>query len=458
MKFTSDALAEYVLALSADRLTDEAVDSAKRLTLDSLACCLGAYDSPPSEHLRSTYGSLGGNDQATVFGSGEETLLEYAGLINSTMVRYLDYNDTYISEGRACHPSDHIPALISVAEAEGSTGEELVGAIVLAYEIEGAGLDTGAMWEHDYDYVTWGAYSSIAAVGKLMGLTREELISAFGIAGTANLTLSISRKGAVSMWKGVAHPYVTHNAIQACQMARTGLTGPERVFEGPGGFFEVAAERDLKIDRLGGRDGTPYRITQSHIKPFPCGYFMQPMITGVRDIVADYDLPPEAVDAIEIETFEQAATILGGDEKWSKNLTRESADHSIPYTAALSVIFGDVAPKHYAKEYRTNSEIHRLMDLVSVTESEEMNAAAVDNPSSTPSLIRLVANGETYETRVDYAPGHAKNPMTKAEIESKAREMAEPLLTDQQIETLIEFCNDLPAQSTVDPLLGALEI
>lgn len=80
-----------------------------------------------------------------MFGSGEQTLLEYAGLINSTVVRYLDYNETYISEGCACHPSDHIPALISVAEAEDATGEALLEAIVFAYEIEGAGLDIGVV-------------------------------------------------------------------------------------------------------------------------------------------------------------------------------------------------------------------------------------------------------------------------------------------------------------------------
>jgi len=160
---------------SIERVSDDATTAAKRLTLDSIGCCLGAYSSPLSKHLRRAFGSIDASDGATVFGSGATTRTEYAGLINATMVRYLDYNDTYISEGRACHPSDHIPALISVAEAEDRTGEELIEAIVLAYEIEGMGLDTGVTWEHDYDYVTWGAYSSVAAAGKLMGLSRTQL-------------------------------------------------------------------------------------------------------------------------------------------------------------------------------------------------------------------------------------------------------------------------------------------
>jgi 2-methylcitrate dehydratase len=460
MEFTSDVITEYAHGLSIDDVSAEAVDAAKRLVLDSVGCCLGAYTSPPSKHLRATYGRLDGPDgrTATVFGAGTETLVEYAGLINATLVRYLDYNDTYISEGRACHPSDHIPALLSVAEAEGRTGAELVEAIVLAYEIEGAGVDTGVLWGNDYDYVTWGSFSSAVAVGKLMGLSTAELRNAVGIAGASNLTLMISRKGDVSMWKGAAHPYVTHNAIQACQMARAGLTGPERVFEGPGGFFEVVADRRLEIDRLGGRDGADYRITDAHVKPFPCGYYMQPMIAGVRDLVADHDVAHEAIEAIGIETFDEAASILGGDEKWSTDLTRESADHSIPYTAAIAAIHGDVEPKHYGQAYRADPDVHRLMALVSVEATAAMNDEAVRNPDSTPSVVRLVADGETYETHVDYAPGHAQNPMSQADLEAKMRSMAEPLLTDEQVETLVDSCGRLETLSTVDSLVDALTI
>lgn len=457
MQLTSEAIADYARSLTATDLTDDAVDAVRRVLLDSVGCCLGAYTSPPSKHLRSAYGRMDDGD-STVFGSGSNTRVEYAALINSTMVRYLDYNDTYINEGRACHPSDHIPALIAVAEAEGATGRELVEAIAVAYEIEGAALETGVMWDNDYDYVSWGAYSTVAAAGKLMGLSRDEMIAALGIAGSSNLALSVSRKGDVSMWKGVAHPYVSHNAIQACQMAAEGLTGPDRVFEGPGGLFEVAAGRQLTVDGFGGTDGKPFRVTQSHIKPFPCGYYMQPMITGVRDLVNDHDIEPDSVNRIDIETFSEAATILGSEEKWSTDLTRESADHSIPYTAALAILHGDVSPKHYGKRFRTDTRIHRLMERVHVSETPSMNAAAAENPESTPSTIQISADGKTYETRVDYAPGHAKNPLSKRELETKARGLTDSLLTDREFETVREFCATVDRQESVDPLLDAVEV
>lgn len=458
MDFTSTNLAQYALDLTIDDISPAAEEAAKRLVYDSIGCCIGAYPSPPSKHLRSIYGGLSGGQTATVLGDGDRTLLEYAGLINAAMVRYLDFNDAYISEGRACHPSDHIPALLSVAEAEGRSGTAVIEAIVVAYEIEGLGLDTGVTWEHGYDYVTWGAFSTVTSVAKLLDLSLAETVNALGIAGSSNLTLGIARRGDVSMWKGVAHPYVTHNAIQACQMARAGMTGPEAVFEGPNGFWEVAAERDMTIDRLGGQSGADFRITDAHIKPYPCGYYMQPIIAGIVDLVEEHGIDADSITDISIETFEQAADVLAGEEKWEKNLTRESADHSIPYTAAIAVLYGNITPTHYGRTYRQEARVHRLMDLVSVAESEALNDAVRERPTSTPSTVRIATTTESYETQVDYAPGHAENPMTEDQLEQKFRGMADPVLTDAQIQTIRSETDRLDDRPTVNRLVGAVVI
>lgn len=454
MRFTSSTVVEYVDDFSYGTIPDDVIADAKRLVLDSLGCCLGAYSSPPSKHLRALYGDIPGNGiSATVLGSGKSTRVEYAGLINAAMVRYLDFNDAYISEGRACHPSDHIPALISVAETEGRDGTELLEAIVLAYEIEGMGLDTGVTWKRGYDYVTWGAYSSVAAVGKLMGLDGARLRAALGIAGSSNLTLGVARRGEVSMWKGLAHPYVTHSAIQACQMARAGITGPERVFEGPDGFWEVAEAGEVAIDELGGIDGAPFRLSKANIKPYPCGYYMMPMIEGVRDLVTSNEIDPEEIEGIHIETFANAVDVLAGEEKWSTDLTRESADHSIPYTSAIAALHGTVRPQHYSKRYREDPDVHRLMGKVTVEESEDLNAFSRSHPNSTPVKVHLDVGDATYETRIDYAPGHAKNPLSEEELETKMRSMAAPLLTESQIDGLLETTDRLESLTSMAPLL-----
>ena len=458
MDFTSRTIAEYASELAFDDIPEPAVEAATRLVYDSLGCCMGAYTSPPSKHLRSLYGDIDARETATIFGDGSETMLEYAALINSTLVRYLDFNDTYISQGRACHPSDHIPALLGVAEAEGADGETLIESIVLAYEIEGAGLDTGVTWDHGYDYVTWGAFSSVAAVGNLLDFDVETYRNALGIAGSSNLTLGIARRGAVSMWKGIAHPYVTHNAVQACAMAEEGITGPDAVFEGPDGFWEVAAGRPLEFEGLGGSTQSDFRITDAHIKPYPCGYYMQPIIAGIVDIVESEGIEPASVTAVDIETFEHAADVLAGEEKWATDLTRESADHSIPYTASIAILFGDITPTHYDREYRENERVHSLMEKVSVAVDPQLTDMAGVNPNSTPSVITIETTEGSHRTHVNYAPGHAENPLSDAELESKFRGMCEPLMTESQLRTIRTMCESLPELSSVDPLIAELTV
>lgn len=458
MLLTSDLLAEYAVETADRDLPDPVVEKAKRITLDTLGCTLGGYTSPPSKRLRSVYGGSTGTGDATVLCSGTPTSLEYAGLLNTTMARYLDYNDTYISQGRACHPSDHIPALLAVAEAEGRSGAALIEAIVLAYEIEGLGLDTGVTWDNGYDYVTWGSLATAVAAGRLMGLSRHELRNAIGIVATSTVSLGIARRGDVSMWKGIATAYATHSGIQACQMARAGITGPEAVFEGPAGFFEVIADRELTVDRLGGRDGADYRIMDAHLKPFPCGYYMQPMIAGVQALVEDHDIDPHTVEEVVIHTFAEAAGVLADSTKWSKDLTRESADHSIPYTTAIAILYGDVMPEHYRETYRRDGKVHDLMDRVSVEESDELTAFVEENPDATPTIIEIVADGQKYEMRLDYAPGHARNPFTQAELEDKVTNLATGLLADDQVNSLIKLCDDLETLDRVDPVIDEMHV
>jgi len=459
MELSSGLIADYALDLEYGDIPDEAVTKAKRLVLDSVGCCLGGYASEPSKVVREVYETpVDAGRGATVVGSGTTVPTEYAALINSLMVRYLDYNDTYISEGRACHPSDHIPALLAVAEADEASGSRALTAIVLAYELEGAGLDTGALWDEGFDYVTWGIYSCTAAVGKLMGLDREELVSAIGIAGSASNALGIARRGDVTMWKGAAHSYVNHNAVQACQMARAGMTGPTDLFEGEAGVFEAMAGERIEAPPLGGRENGSFRVSETHVKPFACGYYMQSAITALFEVVEGSDLSPGDVAAIEVETFERAAEILASPEKWSKDLTRETADHSIPYTLAVGLLDGDVSPRQYRPERLRDERVHAIMDRVSVEVDPELTDYARSHPREVPMMVRVRTDDETLESRVNYPLGHAENPMTDKQIEAKMADMAMEYLSPGQVEAAVDTCYSLDELERVDPLLNELVV
>lgn len=455
MTLTSEKLATYTNELKFQDLTDEAIDRTERIVYDTIGCALGAYTSPPSKALRECYSDYDGS--ATVFGSGDRTATEYSAFINSAMARYLDYNDTYVSEGRAIHPSDHIPALMAVAESEGSTGEELIEAIVLAYEIEAGGRDTGALNGTGFDYVVWGTLSCSAAVGKLMGLTHNELISAIGIAGTSSNGLVISRSGDISMWKGCAHGYVNHNAVQACQMARAGMTGPEALFEGRGGFFETVTGEEFDIP-FGGKENETFRVEQTNIKPYPCGYYIGSAVEAGLTLLEENNIDIDTIESITVESFQNAAQALTGPEKRTIGMTRETADHSIAYTVAVSLVDGQLTPRQYQADKLNSKEVFEIVDKITVEENPELTQHTKEYSDSIPHIVEIHTPDGTYSERIDYPVGHWKRPMSDQQLEEKVGDMALKLLSQAQFDNLTEQCKNIRDIPNMEPIINELTI
>ena len=450
MSITSEKIAEYAAEISYESLSDEAIDRTERVVYDTIGCALGAYTSPPSKALRRCYENQG--EAATVIGSGATTATEYAALINSGLARYLDYNDTYVAEGRAIHPSDHILALLAVAEAENATGRDLIEAIALAYEVEAGGRDTGLLFGTGFDYVVWGTTSSAAAVGKLMGLNEDQLCDAMGIAGTSSNGLGISRSGNISMWKGIAHGYVNHNAVQACQMARAGMTGPRELFEGPRGVFDVVTGEPFDIE-FGGRDGRHYRVARTNIKPYACGYYIGTAVEGALTLVDENGIDVDKIESVNVRTFENAAQALTGPEKRKQGMTRESADHSIAYTVAAALLDGEVTPRQYDAEHLNSDRVFEMVDRITVEEDSELTAYTKEHGDSIPHVVRIDVGGRSYETKIDYPRGHWRRPMSDEQLDEKVSDMALQLLTADQFQRMRDVCFDIRNLDTVDPLL-----
>ena len=123
--------ARYAMSLRYDALPPAVVHQAKRCLLDAMGCAIGAFDAPGRTMMEGTARALGGREEATVFGSGMRTSIYNAALVNSFLVRFLDYNDM----GGGGHNSDGIPSLLAVAEQRRSSGRDFIVAMVVSYEL-----------------------------------------------------------------------------------------------------------------------------------------------------------------------------------------------------------------------------------------------------------------------------------------------------------------------------------
>ena len=123
--------ARYALGLNYNSLPRDVVHQAKRCLLDTLGCAIGAYDAPGRPICEATAQELGGPEEATLFGSGLRTSALNATLVNSFLVRFLDYNDL----GGGDHNSDAISGILAVAEREKTDGKDFLTALVISYEL-----------------------------------------------------------------------------------------------------------------------------------------------------------------------------------------------------------------------------------------------------------------------------------------------------------------------------------
>lgn len=262
----AEKLAQYCSQFSYDRLTAPAKHEAKRRVIDSIGCAMGAYLAEPPKIAREIARTATSDYGATVIGTAHQSTPELAAFANGVMFRYLDFNDTYLSKEPA-HPSDNIAALLAVAEAFGTTGEDLIAAIVLSYEIQCRLCDAYSIRKRGWDHVTYGSFSTLAGCGLLLGFSEEQFVHGFGLAATPNNAMRITRAGELSMWKGCAFANASRNGVFAAMLAHLGMTGPAPIFEGEMAFFdEICCGDRFDIEKLGGQNDPEYMINKTYIK------------------------------------------------------------------------------------------------------------------------------------------------------------------------------------------------
>jgi 2-methylcitrate dehydratase len=423
----ADYLSDYAASLAFSDLPAEVVHHTKRMLIDTLGCAIGGYASEPSKMARALAATISSQQPATVLGSGQQTSLELATFANGVMMRYLDFNDGYTGK-ESGHPSDAIAAVLSPAEVAHADGCSVITATVLAYEVFCRLCDAVCVRDYGFDHVTIGVMASTLAAAKVLGLSRDQMRQALNLSVAANLALYQTRIGEVSLWKGCAFANASRNAVFAVLLAALGMTGPAPVFAGAGGFFHAVSHTPFALEPFGG-PGRPFKILECILKRYPLGLYSQTVVDAALQVQRQVPSIDE-IHEVDVATLQTAVKIMAGDaEKWHPT-NRETADHSMPYTTAVALMYGTVEPCHFDAEYWQNPRLLALVQKVKVHVSEEANRRA---PEAMLSRVEVVlTSGTRHVAEVAYHRGHFKNPMSDQEVEDKFRALAYGLLTPEQ--------------------------
>ena len=292
----SERIADYVVAQREQPVREGALHEAKRRILDSIGCAVAAMDSAPAQIARGLAAEATAVRGASVIGLGTASTIELAAFANTVMVRYLDCNDIYFtSRGGGGHPSDMIPTACAVGEATGASGHEVLRAVILGYEVNGA--LAGAVWlrERGWDQGLNVVAATAMMAGDLLGLDKEQLGHALALAVTPHVPVRQTRIGQLSMWKGCATAGAVRNGIFAALLAERGMTGPAEPYVGRSGIWElVTGPFDLVVPL----SSTRSIIEDTAIKLRPAEFNAQAPIDLVLDL---RDVCPSAeIESIDV--------------------------------------------------------------------------------------------------------------------------------------------------------------
>jgi 2-methylcitrate dehydratase len=447
--------AEFTVGLTYDRIPEDARAAAKRFIFDSLGCAVGGLKQKDTQIYRRVLDFLGGNPHATIIGTGAKVSLVHAALVNSLLIRVMDYNDIYWMQDPS-HPSDIIPAALSVGEFAGKGGAEVLTAVVIAYELEMRLCEFAVpgIRERGWHHATLTQLASPFVAGKMLDLNVEQLVNAAGISGSAHASTGSVTAGKLTMMKNTVDPLATAAGVEAALLAREGYTGPEHVIDGKEGLMHCLGE-GWEVSRMRDGLGETFRITSCGMKAHPTEALTHAPITATLNLIRANDLSPDRIASVEVKTIARAADILSDPSKYNPQ-SKETADHSLPYCLAAACARGKVTPQEFEPQSIQDPAIRRFLPMIKVSAEPEYEALF---PAKQPNLVRIkTVDGRSFEEYVEYPKGHAASPMDREELMVKFAALASPELSSQRVEEVYDLVDRLEELRSLQPLFDAVKI
>ena len=306
-----ERLGQFVSSARLEDISAAAREQLKLRVLDSLGCALGALDGAPVRMVGEEVREFGGAPLATLIGAGRSAP-DRAALYNGALVRYLDFNDSFLAPGETCHPSDNLAPVLAACEYAHTDGATLLAALAVAYQVQNRLSELAPVRAKGFDHTTQGAYAVAAGVARALGLD----------------------------------PSRTANAVA--------IAGP----------FEIDWSReDLES------------VTRTILKKYNAEIHSQSAIEALLELRAAHGIEADQVERVELDTFQVAYDIIGGGEEGSKYeiRTKEQADHSLPYLLAVALLDGQVLPEQYLPQRVAADDVQALLRRVEVNPDPELS-------------------------------------------------------------------------------------
>lgn len=406
----SQRLARGILAARPENAPG-ARETGRRMVLDIAGICIAAREQP---YVAAAIASIDADGPCTVLGHARKLGVEGAAFVNGIAAHGEDFDDTF--EGGPVHAGVVIvPALIAAAERHGFSGQDFLRGLAIGSEIMCRLCAVAPTKVHKAGFhptAVFGVMGAVAGIGAALRLTEQQLVDAFGIAGS--MASGIIEYLADGSWTKRMHPgWAAQSGYRAVRLALEGFKGPRTVFEGSHGLFHGFANTLAgDFDAMMAGFGDTWIWPTIAFKPYACGTMCHPYIDCAREF-GKLGLDPASIASIECEAAEGVLHRLWEplDQK-RRPPNGYAAKFSVPYAIAVAIVRGDAGLREYDDVIVKDPAILGVASKVSYVVDPQN-----PYPKQFTGHVRVkMADGSVHEFRQGYFKGGAEHPLSDEDL------------------------------------------
>lgn len=435
-------LAKFAAALPGDRIPQDVRDRALALVIDLVGSCVRASseaESTPSIVATIERMGMAGDPLCTVFGMERRYGPAAAALLNGALGHSLDFDDTHAES--SLHPSAPVvPAALATAEMMGSSGTDLIAAIVIGYEVccrLGNALDPAAHYARGFHPTgTAGVFGACAAAGRLFGFDEQQIAAAFGVAGSqASGSLQFLINGAWNKRYQVGEAAM--KGLIAATLVTEGFRGAVDAIDGEHGFLGGYTD-NAKVERATAGLGEIWETLRIGVKPYPACRYTHAAVDGLLQLRASEGLRVADIDSITVGLHSNGLKLVGAplaEKRRPRNIVE--GQFSMPYAAAVALLRGRFGWDDY--DLLDAEEVSALCDRVDVVRDPSLEGRLHPFGAS----LTVVAGAKTHELHIADPSGEPETFPTSDAVAAKFLTLARPVL-DGGADNLLRRLRDLP--------------
>ena len=404
-------LAQFIVESRWSDIPQSLRKEAQRSILNHIGCALGSCRDPAVERALAVADRFSGPRVATVAGRTERLDLLGAAFINAMSSNVLNFDDTHVPT--VIHPSASVaPPLLAWSEHRRVSGPELLHAFILGVEASCRIGNSVSPWHYSHGFhitSTCGVFGSAAAIGKVLGLSGQQMTWALGNAASQSCGLV---ECLPDMARSIAVGNSARNGIVAALLAEQNFTGGEHAIEGTFGFARVTGQH-ADLSKITSGLGRTWELSMNAYKPYPTGVVLHPVIDACLELRSEHAIRPGDIERIRVR---------------GNPLLRERADRpaprgsgeasvSIHHCCAVAFIHGAAGVRQFTDDVVAQPAVHALRAKVAMTEDA---AVGIEEAYVT---VRT-RSGASFEKHIAHLRGGLQCPMSDAELEAKFLDQA----------------------------------